>query len=77
MAVLAPVQVLVVVTVSRTYRHELLLDSVFCCDEESLIQMAPALKNILSGVRLDAYWLPQPEHTFLWPCSYSDQTFGP
>ena len=32
------------------------------------IQMAPALKNLLFGVRLDAYWLPQSEHMFF--CGY-------
>ena len=40
------------------------------------LQMAPALKNISFGVRLDADCLPQPVHPFLGPCSYSDQTLG-
>ena len=59
---------------SQESPHVLGHESLSC--QVHTLQVALALKNVLFGVGLDAYWLPQSEHMFLWPCSYSDQTFG-
>ena len=44
---------------SDLQRAPLLVDGAQC-EEKKKLQMAPALNNVLFGVRLDAYWLPQP-----------------